>query len=76
MKLRILSKTGGCLAVKDRISLDVDTAWDTAPSEDTLIMFDESGYGKSAQVIQRTTAMTTRATRTAIPTMATRSPVI
>lgn len=54
MKLRILSKTGGCLAVKDRISLDVDTAWDTAPSEDTLIMFDESGYGKSAQVIQRT----------------------
>ena len=54
MKVRILSKTGDALAVTNRLSVEVDTQWNTPPSPDTYIMFDSPGMGSAAEILRKT----------------------
>lgn len=54
MKIRILTKDGDALAVKDRIAAEVETQWDTQPSKDTVVMFDRAGFGSVADIMSRT----------------------
>lgn len=52
MKIRILSKDGGALAVKDRIGMEVETRWDTVPDKHTIIIFDQAGLGQAADKLR------------------------